>query len=140
LRLADRALDTIDPGGLRTAEGREAVLDEAWLEFTSPHALAAAQLWSAVWTEPELAETLRELEERIGAIILTTVAAVLPAAEGDEDLDASVHATVALIRGLVMAIPIWGRVAIDARWATIKPLVLQIFEQVLDRAPGIDND
>jgi AcrR family transcriptional regulator len=116
LRLADRALDTIDPGGLRTPEGREAMLSEAWREFTSPQAPAAAQLWSAVWAEPELAETLRELEDRIGAIILlTTVSAVLPEADGDEQLDAMVHATVALIRGLVRAIPIWGRAAIDAR-------------------------
>ncbi|MGK2938198.1 MAG: TetR/AcrR family transcriptional regulator [Solirubrobacteraceae bacterium] len=139
LRLADRALDTIDPDGLRTPEGREAVLDEAWREFTSAQALAAAQLWSAVWTEPDLAATLRELEERIGAIILTTVAAVFSQADADDELDAMVHAAVALIRGLVMAIPIWGRAAIDARWAAIKPLLLRAFEPVLDR-PGTGGD
>jgi AcrR family transcriptional regulator len=132
LRLADRALDAIDPGGLRTAAGREAVLDEAWREFTSAQALAAAQLWSAVWAEPELAATLRELEERIGAIILTTVAAVFPEQEAEERLAALVHAAVALIRGLVLAIPIWGPAAIDARWAAIKPLLLQLLEQLLD--------
>lgn len=131
LRLADRALDTIDPRGLRSAAGREAVLDEAWREFSSAQALAAAQLWSAVWTEPELAETLRELEERIGAIILTTVTAVFPSADDDERLDAVVHATVALIRGLVMAIPIWGPETIDARWQAIKPLLLDLFELIL---------
>lgn len=132
LRLADRALDTIDPGGLRTPAGREAVLDEAWREFTSAQALAAAQLWSAVWTEPELAATLRELEERIGAIILTTLAAVFPEEEAEEQMAALVHAAVALIRGLVLAIPIWGPTAIDARWAAIKPLLLRMLEQLLD--------
>lgn len=136
LRLADRALDTIDPGGLRTPDGRKAVLEEAWREFTSPQALAAAQLWSAVWTEPELAATLRELEERIGEIILATVAAVFPEVEAVERLAAMVHAAVALIRGLVLAIPIWGSAAIDARWAAIEPLLLEMLEQILDPHAG----
>lgn len=129
LRLADRALDAIDPGGLRTPGGRDAVLDEAWREFSSPQALAAAQLWSAVWAEPELAETLRELEERIGSIILVTVSAVIPRGAAGGDVDAMVHAVVALIRGLVLAIPIWGREVIDDRWAAIKPLLLAMLEQ-----------
>lgn len=133
LRLADRALDTIDPLGLRTPDGREAVLDEAWREFTSAQALAAAQLWSAVWSEPELAGTLRELEERIGTIILTTVVAVFPEADAEDDLAAMVHAAVALIRGMVMAIPIWGRAVIDDRWAAIKPLLLRGVEDAFDR-------
>src|SRR5437763_15746935 len=36
LRLADQALDRIDFAALRTPEHREAVFDEAWIEFTSP--------------------------------------------------------------------------------------------------------
>jgi AcrR family transcriptional regulator len=133
LRLADRALDQIDPAGLRDASGRQQVLTEAWREFTSPHALAAAQLWSAVWTEPELAETLRELEERIGAIILATVAAVLPSVAEDDELVALVHAAVALIRGLVMAIPIWGQPAIDERWVAVQPLLSDLFDRAVER-------
>ena len=83
LRLADRTLDRIDLAALRTPEQREAVLDEAWREFTSPQALAAAQLWVAAWTEPELAPTLRELEERLGAIIVATTTALFPEQAGD---------------------------------------------------------
>src|SRR3954468_20307875 len=49
LRLAERALERIDLAALRAPEQREAVLDEAWSEFSSPQALAAAQLWAAVW-------------------------------------------------------------------------------------------
>lgn len=134
LRLADRALDQIDPAGLRDPDGRRRVFAEAWREFTSPHALAAAQLWSAVWTEPELAATLRELEERIGAIILATVAAVLPSVEEDDELVALVHAAVALIRGLVMAIPIWGQAAIDDRWAAVQPLLSDLFDRAVERS------
>lgn len=133
LRLADRALGRIDPGLLRIPDRREAVLDEAWAEFTSEEALAAAQLWSAVWREPDLADTLRELEDRIGAIIVATVAMALPGVAGDARLDGVVHAAVALIRGLVMAVPIWGAAEIDARWEEIKPLLLSVFGHVLDR-------
>ena len=43
-----------------------------------------------------------------------------------------IDAAVSLIRGLVMAIPISGREAVDARWETIKPLLLQAAEQLLD--------
>lgn len=136
LRLADRALDSIDPSGLRTAGGRAALLDEAWREFSSPQALAAAQLWSAVWAEPDLAVTLRELEERIGAIVMTTVSTVLTGSASDEQLDAAIHAGVSLIRGLVLAIPIWGQDVIDRRWAGIKPLLLDVLEHVLDGDAG----
>jgi AcrR family transcriptional regulator len=136
LRLADRALDAIDPGGLRSPGGREAVLDQAWREFTSPQALAAAQLWSAVWAEPDLAVTLRELEERIGGIILTTVSAVFSGGASGDELDATVHAVVALIRGMVLAIPIWGREVIDQRWVSIKPLLLRMFEELIDEREG----
>jgi AcrR family transcriptional regulator len=132
LRLADRALETIDLAGLREPSHREAVLDEAWREFTSPQALAAAQLWIAAWTEPELAGTLRELEERIGAIIDTTAQALFPDSGPDPRLAALLDATVSLIRGLVMALPIWGREAVDARWTAIKPLLLESAARVLD--------
>jgi AcrR family transcriptional regulator len=132
LRLADRALDSIDLDGLRAPEHREAVLDEAWREFTSPQALGAAQLWIAAWTEPELAGTLRELEERIGAIIDTTAQALFPDMARDVRLGALIDASVSLIRGLVMALPIWGREVVDARWEAIKPIILQAAAQLLD--------
>jgi AcrR family transcriptional regulator len=54
LRLADEALEQIDLAAMRLPEAREQVLDQAWREFTSREALAAAQLWAAAWAEPEL--------------------------------------------------------------------------------------
>jgi AcrR family transcriptional regulator len=132
LRLADSVLDRVDLAGLRAPEHREAVIDEAWREFTSPQALAAAQLWFAVWGEPELAPTLRELEERIGAIIATTAQALFPDVGDDERLTALLDAAVSLIRGLVMALPIWGREIVDARWQAIKPILLEAAAQLLD--------
>jgi AcrR family transcriptional regulator len=132
LRLADRAMETIDVVGLRTPEHREAVVDEAWREFTSPHALAAAQLWVAAWTEPELVPTLRELEERLGQILVMTTESLLPEVAADPRLLALIDAWQALLRGLVMEIPIWGQEVVDARWAAIKPLVLATAAQLFD--------
>ena len=91
-RLAEDALDQVDLAALRAPEQREAVLDEAWREFTSPQALAAAQLWAAVWTEPDLAPTLRELEERIGGIIVNAATALFPELADDPRLPALLDA------------------------------------------------
>jgi AcrR family transcriptional regulator len=135
LRLADGALERLDLAALRMPELREAVIDEAWREFTSPHALAVAQLWFAVWTEPELAGTLRELEERLTAIILATVEALFPDLAGEPRHIALIDATVSLIRGLVMALPVWGQDVVDARWNAIKPILLDAAAQLLDSSP-----
>lgn len=134
LRLSDRALESIDLAALSEPSHREAVLDEAWREFTSPHALAAAQLWMAAWSEPELTAPLRELEERIGAIIDTTARTLFPGLEDprDERLAALLDASVSIIRGLIIVLPIWGHEAVDARWAAIKPLLLDATAQLLD--------
>ena len=131
LRLAERALERIDFEALRTPEHREAVLDEAWLEFTSPQALAAAQLWAAVWTEPELTPVLRQLEQRLTGIIVGTAHALFPELADDPRLPALLDAAVSLIRGLVLAIPVWGRDAVTARWEGIKPIMLDATAQIL---------
>lgn len=134
LRLADRALESIDLAALGEPAHREAVLDEAWREFTSPQALAAAQLWAAAWSEPELVAPLRELEERIAAILATTAGRLFPnlADESDVRLAALLDACVSAIRGLVMVLPIWGRDVVDARWDAIKPLMLDAIARLLD--------
>jgi AcrR family transcriptional regulator len=136
LALAQRALERIDLAGLRTPEHREAVLDEAWVEFTSPQALAAAQVWGAVWSEPELAPVLRRLEERLTAIIVHTTATLFPELTGDPRLPALLDAAVSLIRGLVLAIPVWGKEAVTSRWLAIKPIFLDATGQVLGEPQG----
>ncbi len=78
MRLADDALDQLDLSGLRSPQQRDAILDQAWREFTSPPAIAAAQLWAAAWAEPELAAALRELEDRLGQLIVATAGDALP--------------------------------------------------------------
>jgi AcrR family transcriptional regulator len=132
LRLLDDALDQIDLAALRSPEHREKVLDQAWREFTSPEALAAAQLWAAVWSEPELAGTLRSLEQRLDSIIGVAATTLFPDQSDDPRFPALLDLAVSLIRGLVDAIPVWGRDAVDARWEAIKPLVIKAAGQLLD--------
>jgi AcrR family transcriptional regulator len=132
LHLLDDALDQIDLLALRSPRHREQVLDQAWREFTSPEALAAAQLWAAAWSEPELAGTLRSLEQRLESIIAAAAATLFPDQSEDPRFPALLDLAISLIRGLVDAIPIWGRDAVDARWQAIKPLVIEAAGQLLD--------
>jgi len=133
LRLAEDALEEIDLAALHQREHREVVLDQAWREFTSPQALAAAQLWVAAWSEPELAATIRDLERRISSILMATAGTLFPEHHEDPRFPALIDASVSLIRGLVMAIPISGREVVDARWEAIKPLLLDAAAQFLDQ-------
>ena len=135
-RLAEDALEKIDLASLRSPEHREAVLDQAWRQFTAPPALAAAQLWTAAWSEPELAATLRELELRLASIIVTTASTLLPDLADNPRFIGLIDAAVSLIRGLVMAIPVVGREIVDARWEAIKPLIVEASSQFLD-APAV---
>lgn len=135
-RLAEEALERIDLASLRSPEHREAVLDQAWRQFTAPPALAAAQLWTAAWSEPDLAATLREIELRLGAIIVTTASTLFPDLAEDPRSLGLIDAAVSLIRGLVMAIPVVGREVVDARWEAIKPLIVEASSQFLDEPAG----
>lgn len=133
-RLAEQALDEIDLAALRSPEHRDAVLERAWREFTSPQALAAAQLWIAAWTEPELAAALDDLERRISSILMATASTLFPDQAEDPDFPALIDAAVSLIRGLVMAIPVSGRSAVDRRWQAIRPLLSRAAAELLDRS------
>lgn len=132
LRLLDDALDHIDLTALRSPKHREKVLDEAWREFTSPEALAGAQLWAAAWSEPELAGTLKALEDRLDAIIGAAASTLFPDQSADPRFPALIDLAISLIRGLVDAIPIQGRDAVDARWSRIKPILIDAAGRLLD--------
>src|SRR6202021_2679318 len=129
LRLLDDALDHIDLRALRTPRHREEVLDQAWREFTSPEALAAAQLWAAGWTEPEL-------EQRLDSIIAAAASTLFPDQSDDPRFPALLDLAISLIRGLVDAIPVWGRGAVDVRWQAIKPIVIEAAGRLLDEEGG----
>ncbi len=132
MQLADEAIDKLDLSALREPQEREAVLDQAWSQFTSPPAIAAAQLWAAAWAEPELATELRLLEQRLGGLIVGTASTLFPDLSDDPRFVPLIDASVSLIRGLVMGIPVAGADEIDARWRAIKPLLTDAAGRLLD--------
>lgn len=132
MRLADEALDALEITGLRAPNQREAILDQAWKKFTSPPAVAAAQMWAAAWVEPELAATLRDIEQRLSGIIVASIGAVFSELADDPEFPATLDMALTLIRGLVMAIPVVGPEAVDARWEAMKPRLIQAAGHLLD--------
>lgn len=130
-QLADRTLRELDDAPRRGAAHREAVLDLAWATFTTPEALAAAQLWGAAWTEPEIAEALRELELRVAQLILVSAQTVFPEETLDPRFPVFIDGVYQMIRGLVIGIPTWGAELIDQRWAAIKPVLLAASLEVI---------
>ena len=128
LRLADDALQDVD---LRSPD---AVLDRVWQVFTTPRALAAAQLWYAAPSEPELAAALRDLEERLTGLVMATAGAMMPQLVEHPDFPAYVDAGMAVIRGLVMAIPVWGRETVEAQWKGIRPVLSRTAAELLATA------
>ncbi len=124
ITLAETAVQQLDLTTLSGDVHREAVLDQAWTTFTSPEALAAAQLWGAAWTEPELAAALRDLEIRVAEIVLRTAATVFPEESTDPAFAVYIDGVFQMIRGLIMAIPTWGKDAVDARWSMLRPVIV----------------
>jgi AcrR family transcriptional regulator len=137
LRLADTALADLDLRTARWPEQREEVLDHMWRVFTSPESLAAAQLWFAASTDPELAAALHDLEERLAGLVVLAATAVLGDLVEHPDFPGLLETGLALIRGLVMSIPVSGRDAVEARWQAIRPLLGRTASDLLDRQPQI---
>ncbi|MEN0015909.1 MAG: TetR/AcrR family transcriptional regulator [Solirubrobacteraceae bacterium] len=123
-QLAAKAIDELDLEALRGPAHRAAVLERAWATFTAPEALAAAQLWGAAWTEPELASALGELELRVAALVLSSAAVVFPDESLDPQFPVMIDGVVQMIRGLIMAIPTWGRETVEARWQALVPVLI----------------
>ena len=132
-RMAAEALDQLDLTGVRESQRREAILDQTWAAFTSPVAEAATQLWVAAYTEPKLAEALRQFEEDLTAIIAGTAVTLFGERADDPQFAVYVEATLALVRGLAFTAPVTGREEPQRRWEAVKPLVLETAARVLDR-------
>ena len=109
-----------------------AVIDAGWNAFTSPPAVAAAQLWAAAWAEPELAAALGRAEERLAVIIIDSATTHFPQAAGDLRALALLDAVITLIRGFVMQIPVVGREAVETRWQLARPFVVENAERLLE--------
>jgi AcrR family transcriptional regulator len=136
MRVADKALEEVDLAALRDPAQHEQVLDGIWRQFTSPEGLAAAQLWFAANAEPELASALRDLEERLFTMLMGLVSAAAPDLLDDPDFPALSETGLAVIRGLVMAIPVWGLDAVEQRWQAIRPVLARASADLLAGSPA----
>ncbi|MEV4422386.1 helix-turn-helix domain-containing protein [Patulibacter sp. NPDC049589] len=103
---------------------RAELLDGLWARYKSPAGLAIGNLWIAAWNAPELAGVIRQLEERVTDAIVAAAEHLAPEA-ADPGLRAFVDGTQAMMRGLVVLVPITGVDDVDARWETIRPLMLR---------------
>lgn len=99
-------------------------LDLLWREFTTPQALSVAHLWAACWTDPQVAETVKSLEQHIFGLAVAAAEA-LPAPAQGFDPAAYMDTVVVLIRGLVISIPVWGLDFISAHWEISKANLLK---------------
>ena len=136
LRVADKALEEVDLAALRDPGRHEEVLDGIWRQFTSPEGLAAAQLWFAAGAEPELATALRDLEARLFTMLQAMVTTAAPDLLDDPDFPSFSETGLAIIRGLVMAIPVWGIDVVERRWQTIRPVLARASADLLDASPA----
>ena len=92
----------------------------------------AAQLWFAAWTEPELASALRDLERRLTDVMMAASAPVLGELVDHPEFPALLETGLSVLRGLVMAIPVSGREAVDARWEAIRPILNRTATEMLE--------
>lgn len=123
LELADQARIHFEETTAAATLDLAGFLDLVWREFTSPQALSVAQLWAACWMDPHVAETVKSLEQHIFRLAVASAEA-LPAPAPGFDATAYMDTVVVVIRGLVIAIPVWGLDFINAHWEVSKANLL----------------
>ncbi|BBX24419.1 hypothetical protein MTER_38300 [Mycolicibacter terrae] len=124
LELADQARVHFEETTATAALDLRGFLDLLWREFTTPQALSVAHLWAACWTDPQVAETVKSLEQHIFRLAVTAAEA-LPAPAPGFDATAYMDTVVVVIRGLVISIPVWGLDFINAHWEVSKANLLR---------------
>ncbi|MFL0277103.1 TetR/AcrR family transcriptional regulator [Mycobacterium sp. SMC-19] len=102
----------------------EGYLDLIWREFTTPHALSVAHLWAACWTDSQVAETVKSLEQHIYGLAVASAEA-LPGAAPGFSAPAYMDTVMVVVRGLVMSIPVWGIEVVSTRWEASKANLLR---------------
>ena len=109
------------------------MLDQTWREFTSPQALAAAQLWFAAGTSPSSPPRCATSSSACGDDDRRWPRGSSPDLVDDPEFPALLDPGLTIIRGLVMAIPVWGREAVEERWQVIRPVLERAANSILAR-------
>ncbi|MGB3475238.1 MAG: TetR family transcriptional regulator [Mycobacterium sp.] len=124
IELADQARAHFVESTAAAALDLPGYLDLIWSEFTTPQALSVVQLWVACWTDPQLAKTVKSLEQHIYELAVTSAEALAPPAP-DFSARAYMDTVMVVVRGLVMSIPVWGIDVVHARWEISKGNLLR---------------
>lgn len=124
IELANQARIHFDETAAAAALDLSGYLDLIWREFTTPQALSVVQLWVACWADPQLAKTVKSLEQHIFGLAVASVEA-LPAPGPDFSARAYMDTVMVVVRGLVMSIPVWGIEIVSARWEISKANLLK---------------
>lgn len=126
-QLVQRQLDATRAlvSGLNPADiTADQALDLLWAAFTTPEALAAAHLWFATWSEPDLVATVRALEDTVFAAAAEALSAVSGKSTPGRGTLALLDLALSVVRGLVQSIPIRGFASVEARWERSKASLL----------------
>ncbi|HEU0190251.1 MAG TPA: TetR family transcriptional regulator [Mycobacterium sp.] len=136
--LADRARVHLEEAAAADTPDLAALLDLIWREFTTPQAISVAHLWAACWTDPQLAKTVKSLEEHIYRLAVDSTES-LPAPASGVSARAFIDTVMVVIRGLVMSIPVWGMDVINARWEASRANLLRAASVRVDDAAAADD-
>lgn len=107
----------------------ERALDHLWATFLTPEGLAAAHLWFAAWSEPDLIPTVRELEDTVFSATVQAFGGRSGRSggrAGDRNMLTFLDLVLSVIRGLVQSIPIRGLAEVEARWKRSKLALLAV--------------
>jgi AcrR family transcriptional regulator len=131
--LADQARVHFEETAAAEALDLEGYLDLIWREFTTPQALSVAHLWAACWTDPQVATTVKSLEQHIYGLAVVSAEALPDPAPGFS-APAYMDTVMVVVRGLVMSIPVWGVEVVSTRWEVSKAALLRAAGLSVDRA------
>lgn len=123
IELAGQARTHFEETTAVSALDLEGYLDLLWREFTTPQALSVAQLWVGCWTDPQLAKTVKSLEQQFYGLAVTAAEAL--AAPPEFSARAYMDTVMVVVRGLLMSIPVWGIDGVNARWEVSKATLLR---------------
>ena len=124
VELANQARVHFEETAATAALDLSGFLDLIWREFTTPQALSVAQLWAACWTDPQVAETVKSLEQHIFRLAVASAEALPAPAPGFSAVD-YMDTVMVVVRGLVISIPVWGLDFISAHWEVSKANLLR---------------
>ncbi len=131
-RLSNRRTEELIAAAERLPPGRERLeqgLDLMWQTYANPLFQAALDLWTNARTDPELRESLVEVEQLLDRQTLETARRLFPELAERPDFERRVEMAVATIRGLALLDTLHPDGRRNRRqWPFCRAAILQLFE------------